>query len=279
MGRISSDKNPSLASDGRVAVVTGSSRGIGLAIARALAAEGCRVMLCARGKAALTRATDTLTHRGYAVQAVVADLATPAGIRRLVTQTLRRFERIDLWVNNVGGPLYRRPLSEIDDAAWRRTLEVNFFSAVRACRAVVPIMRRQKGGRIINIASTAGLDVEVRFPDYGVAKAALIAFGRALAQELAADGILVNTVCPGAVWTSSWDREAAKNARRTGQSVQEARDALRAAVASRIPTGRMGTPEEVAGLVAFLAGSASSWTTGAVFRIDGGWSNGPPPGS
>jgi len=204
------------------------------------------------------------------VQAVVADLTTPAGTRRLVTETLRRFGRIDLWVNNVGGPLHQRPLSQIDDAAWHRTFAVNFFSAVRACRAVAPIMRRQKGGRIIHIASTAGLDGEMRFPDYGVAKAALIAFGRMLAQEMAADGILVNTICPGAVWTSSWDREVAKRAVRTGQSIHAVRNALRAATASRIPMGRMGTPEEIAKMVAFLAGPASSWTTGAVFRIDGG---------
>ena len=270
MRRISPVEKTSLTRDGRVAVVTGSSRGIGLAIARALAAEGCRVVLCARGKAGLARAAADLTRKGYTVQAVVSDLTTPAGARRLVTQTLRRFGRIDLWVNNVGGPLHRKPLSEIDDAAWRRTLEINLFSAVRACRAVAPIMRQQKGGRIINIASTAGLDGGVRFPDYGVAKAALIAFGRALAQELATERILVNTICPGAVWTSSWDREAAKSAARTGQSIQAARDALRASVASHIPTGRMGEPEEIAGAVVFLAGPASSWTTGAVFRIDGG---------
>jgi len=270
MRRISPVKETPWALDGRVAVVTGASRGIGLAIAQVLATEGCRVVLCARGKSGLTRAAADLTRKGYAVHVVVADLTTPAGTRRLVTETLNRFGRIDLWVNNVGGPLYRRPLSQIDDTAWHRTMEVNFFSAVRACRAVAPIMRQQKGGRIVNIASTAGLDGEPRFPDYGVAKAALIAFGRALAQEMAAERILVNTICPGAVWTSSWDREAAKNAARTGQSTQEARDALRAAVASRIPTGRMGRAEEIAGLVAFLAGPASSWTTGAVFRIDGG---------
>ncbi len=270
------DKKPPPASAARVAVVTGSSRGIGLAIAQTLAAEGCRVVLCARGKASLTRAADRLSREGHTVHAVAADLTTPTGLRRLVTTTLRRFGRIDLWVNNVGGPLYRQPLSQINDAAWRLTMEVNLFSAVRACRAVVPIMQQQKCGRIINIASTAGLDGEARFPDYAVAKAALIAFGRALAQELAADGILVNTLCPGAVWTSSWDREAAKNAIRAGQSIQAARDALRAAVASRIPTGRMGTPKEIASAVVFLAGPTSSWTTGAVFRIDGGGSSGTP---
>ena len=270
MRRISSERKTPVAANGRVAVVTGASRGIGLAIAQVLAAEGCRVVLCARGKTALERATSTLARKGCTVFAVTADVTTAAGTRHLVAQTLRRFERIDIWVNNVGGPLYRKPLPEIDAAAWRRTLDLNFFSAVRACHAVTPIMRRQKGGRIINIASTAGLDGEARFPDYGVAKAALIAFGQALAQALAPEGILVNTVCPGSVWTSSWDREAARNAAKTGQSLQATRTALRAAVAARTPTGRMGTPEEIACAVAFLASNASAWTTGAVFRIDGG---------
>ncbi len=254
----------------RVAVVTGASRGIGLAIARRLASEGCRVVLCARGKTALARAAKIIRHDGGVAHIVSADLTRPASARRLMAEAARHLGRIDILINNVGGLLHDRPFMELSDAHWTRTLNLNLMSAVRACRAVIPHMRKQGGGHIVQIASTAGMRMEARYPDYRIAKAGLIALGEALARDLASDGIRVNTVCPGAVWTSSWEREARQKARRTGVPDEAMARKLRLDVASRIPLARMGMPEDVARVVAFLVAPETTWTTGATFRIDGG---------
>ncbi len=252
----------------RVAVVTGGSRGIGLAIAEALAEEGCHLVLSARGKGGLDRVAARLKRGGASVVTFPADLTQPDAARRLTTQTVRHFGQIDVWVNNVGGLLHDRPFTKLTAADWEKTLDLNLLSAVHACRAVIPVMQRQKSGRIIQIASTAGLDVATQYPDYAVAKAGLIALGQALSVELAADGIAVNTVCPGPVWTSSWDKEA-KRLAGDGESDESARR-IRAAVSAQIPWGRMGEPREVARVVAFLASPQTSWLTGAVIRVDGG---------
>ncbi len=278
-------QNPSLQPhpllEDRVAIVTGSSRGIGLAIAQALSAEGCSVVLCARGETALSRAEGCITHAGGVAFSVCADLTHPTAARQVVARTLRRFGRIDILVNNAGGlsgvdqnrsqnrPL-DRPFLKLTDADWRKTLELNLMTAVRACRAVIPEMQKQRTGRIINIASTAGIDKGAKYPDYRIAKSGLIALGAALSAELAPDGIGVNTVCPGPVWTPSWEREARMKAKREGVPVEGMTQAIQAGVASTIPMGRMGHVDEVARLVAFLASPQTTWMTGAVIRIDGG---------
>ncbi len=256
--------------EGRVAIVTGGSQGIGLATASALAAAGCAVTLSARHEAALSRAKDRIARAGGTVLAIPADLTQPAAVRRVVARTLQHFGRVDILVNNVGGLCRDRPFLKLRDADWWATLELNLMTTVRVCRAVIPHMQKQRAGHIINIASTAGLDQGAAYPDYRASKAALIALGQALSVALAADGILVNTLCPGPVWTASWTREARMKARKTGKSIEEMAHALRAGVASTIPLGRMGHVDDVARLVAFLASPNTTWMTGSVIRMDGG---------
>jgi 3-oxoacyl-[acyl-carrier protein] reductase len=256
----------------RVAIITGGSRGIGFAIAQALSAEGCGVVLCARDGRALARAEVQIVRAAGEVLSISSDLTQPAAAKRVVARTLRHFGRVDILVNNVGGLCHPpdRTFLELTDRDWHDTFDLNLMTAVRACRAVIPPMRTQRSGWIINIASTAGLDGATQYPDYRIAKAGLIALGRVLATDLAPDGIRVNTVCPGPVWTPSWEREAARKAKFAGVPVDDMARAIQSGVAATIPLGRMGRVEDVARLVAFLVSPKSTWMTGAVLCVDGG---------
>ena len=254
---------------GKVAVITGGSKGIGRATALALAAEGAEIALAARGKEALARAAAEVEQCGARSLAIPVDLTRADGPRQLVQKTLKRFGRIDILVNNLGGPLHFKNFLDLTDTQWRATLELDLMVAVRICREAIPRMRRQGGGRIINIASMSGIEMEEKFPDYRVAKAAMIALGKYLSVEFAKDRIIVNTVCPGAVWTPSWEYEAEALARQSGQSASEIEKKLKRETDAAIPLG-IGSPDEVARLVAFLASPNVTWITGSTVRIDGG---------
>ena len=259
---------------GKVAVITGGSKGIGKAIALALAAEGAEIALCARGKEALLQAAGEVEKRGARSLAIPADLTKPDGPRRLVEKTIKRFGRIDLLINNLGGPLHFKGFLELTDKEWQATLALDLMVAARTCREVIPLMQRQGGGRIINIGSTSGIEMDEKFPDYRVAKAGLIALGKYLSVEFAKDRIIVNTVCPGAVWTPSWEYEASVLARQSGKSAKEIQKKLKQETGAAIPLG-IGSPEEVARLVTFLASPNVTWITGSTLRIDGGAAKSP----
>lgn len=254
---------------GKAAVITGGSKGIGKAIALALAAEGAEIALSARGKAELSRTATEVEKRGVGSLAIPVDLTKPDGPRRLIEKTIKRFGRIDLLINNLGGPLHFKRFLELTDKEWQATLELDLMVAARMCREVIPLMQRQGGGRIVNIASTSGMEMEEKFPDYRVAKAALIALGKYLSVEFAKDKIVINTVCPGEVWTPSWEYEASILARQSGKSPEEIQKKLKQETGAAIPLG-MGSPEEVARLVTFLASPNLTWMTGSTVRIDGG---------
>lgn len=253
----------------KVSIVTGSSKGIGKAVARSLASEGSQVVLSARNEQELTRAADEIARHGPRPLAIPADLTVAADAARLIRETVARFGRIDVLVNNLGGPLHFVPFLELSDDDWRAELELDLLSAVRTSREAIPHMQRQGGGRIINIASMSGIEMEEKFPDYRVSKAALIALGKYLSVELAPSKIVVNTVCPGAVWTPSWDFEAAVLAERNQMSKEALAQKLKEETDKAIPLG-IGEPDEVARLVTFLASPNLTWMTGSTIRIDGG---------
>jgi 3-oxoacyl-[acyl-carrier protein] reductase len=245
----------------KVAIVTGSSRGLGRASARALAAEGCRITLSARGADALRAAADEL---GRAIQhpdrvlAVAADVSTPAGVKAVVGQTLERFGRIDVLVNNVGkaggGDLLDTP-----DEEWRSAIDQTLFPAIRMSREVVPHMRRD-GGVIIMIASIYGREAGGRMT-YNAVKAAEISLAKALSRQLAPDNIRVNSVAPGSILFeggSWWKRQ------------QEDPQGIAEFVRRELPFGRFGKPEEIGAVVAFLASPQASWISGACIPVDGG---------
>ena len=245
----------------KVAIVTGSSRGLGRASAQALAAEGCRVTLCARGADALRAAADDLgrtIQKPDRVLAVTADVSTPDGVKAVVSQTLARFGRIDVLVNNVGkaggGDLLDTP-----DEEWRSAIDQTLFPAIRMSREVVPHMR-SNGGVIIMIASIYGRESGGRMT-YNAVKAAEISLAKALSRQLAGDNIRVNSVAPGSILFeggSWWKRQ------------QEDPDGIAEFIRRELPFGRFGTPDEIGAVVAFLASPLASWISGACIPVDGG---------
>jgi len=240
--------------EGRVAIVTGGSRGIGRAVAQCLAEDGASVVVSGLDATRLEAATKELEGFGAPVLGVVADVARREDVERLVDQTKERFARIDVLVNNAG--ITRDALLvRMKDEDWDRVLDVNLRGAFLMMRAVAKIMMRQKGGRIINIASAAGAMGNPGQANYSAAKAGLIGLTKAAARELSRWSILVNAVAPGLIET---DMAAAIPA--------EAREALLA----RIPLGRIGSGREVAEVVRFLAGEGATYITGQVLHVNGG---------
>ena len=244
----------------RVAIVTGSSRGLGLASARALAAEGARVVLCARGAEALAQAVAALGG-GDRLRTVVADVSTPEGAERVVTDAVGAFGRVDVLVNNVG-KAGGAGVADTPDDEWQSAIDQTLFPAIRMSRLVVPHMRRQGGGVILMIASIWGRESGGRMT-YNVVKAAEISLAKAMAQQLAKDNIRVNSIAPGSIafeGGSWWKRQ------------QEDPAGMAEFVAREIPMGRFGRPEEVGDVVAFLASGRATWVTGASVTVDGGQS-------
>ena len=239
---------------GRVALVTGGSRGIGAAIARELAAEGCRVAICARSAETLEATAATIRATGAEVLPLVADLTAPDEAGRVVAATIEGFGALDILVNNLGGG----KAGDTDDA-WTFTIDVNLGVAVRASRAALPQMREQGRGVILIISSVSGWQVGGAAA-YNAAKAAEIMYARSLAKEVGAAGIRVNAVSPGSIMFpgGGWERRQERDPETIADFI--ARD---------MPLGRFGTPEEIANVVTFLASDRASLVTGANIAVDG----------
>jgi 3-oxoacyl-[acyl-carrier protein] reductase len=245
---------------GKVAIVTGSSRGLGLASAAALLQEGCLVTICARGEARLAEATAELRRIGGndRILAVAGDLSLPDAMERLVERTVETFGGLDILVNNMG--LARgATIVDTSDAEWQEALDQTLFPAIRASRLAVPHMRQRGGGAIVMIASIWGRESGGRMT-YNAVKAAEISLGKSLAQQLARDSIRVNSVAPGSILFpgGSWDKRQ-----------REDPAGIADFLARELPFGRFGRPEEVGTVVAFLASPRASWLSGASVPVDG----------
>lgn len=250
---------------GRTALVCGGSRGIGFATADLLVQEGARVTICGRDAASLDRARARLAGKGGEVDTVAADLATAGGIDTVVAQVTRGYDRLDVLVTNTGGPP-TSPALGAEWGAWIEAVELLLRSAVELTRAFVPGMRARRWGRVVGITSMA---VKQPVPSLVLSnsiRAAVTGYFRTLADEVAADGVTVNTVLPGYTETERLVALAEATGKRTGESVDEAYDQWRKVT----PAGRLGRPEELAAMIVFLASDHAGFVTGQAICVDGG---------
>jgi 3-oxoacyl-[acyl-carrier protein] reductase len=242
----------------KVAIVTGSSRGIGRSIAMGLADEGCKLVICARGEEALQETAKEIQEKGEDVVAVAADVVKEEGATRVVDHAMKSFERIDILVNNVGRSEWKSFMEHTDED-WHSIIDINLFAAIRMSRLVVSGMEEQGSGSIVMISSIWGRELGGH-SSYNTTKAALIGLSKNLAKELAPKGIRVNTVAPGSILFSGggWDRRQKEDPEGMARFVKQ-----------NMPLGRFGKPEEVANVVVFLASERASLMTGTCINVDG----------
>jgi NAD(P)-dependent dehydrogenase (short-subunit alcohol dehydrogenase family) len=243
---------------GKVAIITGGSRGIGQAIATRFAEAGAKVVISSRKQEGLDPVADSIQAAGGAVMAIAAHNGSKEALQTLVAKTVETYGTVDILVNNAATNPHFGTLLEAEDSMWQKTLEVNLMGNVWLTQGVVSIMRQHKhGGKIINVASVNGIRPGRMQGIYSITKAGVISLTQTLAMELAEDNIQVNAIAPGLVKTqfarAIWSNEA-----------------LMEGVIARTPAHRMGEPDDIAGMALFLASPASSFATGQVFVIDGG---------
>jgi 3-oxoacyl-[acyl-carrier protein] reductase len=235
----------------KVCVVTGSTAGIGLAVAAQLQAEGAKVVTSGRRS------------EGIGDLHVAADLARPGEPQRMIEAALEQFARVDCLVNNVGWAEMHR-FDELTEELWEKSWQLNLMSAVRATQAVLPGMRERGAGAIVNVSSTAAKRPSTGMPEYSVTKAAMLSLSRLVADLYAKDGIRCNAITPGPTATDAWLGEGGL------ADQQGARDEILAKAAAGRPIGRLAEPDEIAAVIVFLCSDRASYVTGAAWSADGG---------
>jgi len=250
----------------KVAIVGGASKGLGRACAEVLAEEGAKVTVCSRSQAELDGAAQAIRDaRGTDVLAFAGDLDKPDTIRALIAATVERFGCLDILVNNSGGPPLAKALSATEEQ-WATAVERSLLFFARMSREAIPHMKRQGGGRIINILASTVYQAIPNLVLSGATRMGVVAFAKSLADEVGRDGILVNNLCPGSILTDRMLANVTARAKELGISLQ---DGL-AQRAAETAVGRLGDPRELAYLAAFLASGKSSYITGTTILVDGG---------
>ena len=253
---------PAIHLEGKVAVVTGASRGIGEAIARMFASAGARVVLAARKAQGLSQVAESIASAGGEAFARTCHTGRPEECEALVAAAVERYGKVDVLVNNAATNPYFGPMLETEWGAWEKTFEVNVKGYFAMCRAVARhLVEREAKGSLVQVASVAGLTSAPLQGVYGMTKAAVLSMTRTLAVELGSAGIRVNAIAPGLVETRF-------------ASALTSNDEIRNQVVSRTPVGRVGLPQDVASAALYLASDASAFVTGATLVVDGGWTIG-----
>jgi NAD(P)-dependent dehydrogenase (short-subunit alcohol dehydrogenase family) len=252
--------NPSTAQfdlTGKVAIITGASKGIGERMARGLAEFGAKVIVSSRKQESVDIVADVISKEGYEAKGIACHVGDEDQLRNLVDRTVELYGGVDILINNAATNPTFGPIAEADNAVFDKIMEVNVRAPFQLCNMVYPIMKERGGGSIINIASVEGLKPSFGLGLYSVSKAALIMLTKNQAKEWGNDGIRVNAICPGLVKTkfssAIWQNDHILNQ-----------------VEKHLPAGRMAMPDEMMGIAVFLASSASSYCTGSVFTADGG---------
>ena len=255
--------------NGRACAVTGASRGIGREVARQLCGEGAHVLLIARSAGDLERAVDECARAGGDAAGLEFDVTDPGAGERIVAAAEERFGALDVLINNAGTARWR-DMDDVPDEDWQAAWELNVMAPLCAMRAVIPPMVRRGWGRVVNVASTAGKRPSANMAEYSVAKAAELSLSRLFADRHAADGVLVNAVCPGPTKSEMWMAEGGlldQSQELAGHGTRE--EALEAAGSKR-PIGRLAEVEEVAAAIVFLCSERASYVAGAAWSVDGG---------
>ena len=254
----------------KVAVVTGGSKGIGKAAAVALAGEGCRVAISARGEKKLQRTAEEIRQAGGEVLPLAGDMTSVRDIEKFVNSVVERWQTVHILVNNVGSVGNAGSFEEVSDEDWMNLFELNVLSAIRLIRLVLPYMKEQQWGRIINISSESGIQPDPFMPHYNVTKAALINLTKSLSKAYGQDKILVNTVSPAFIRTPLVESMMVEEGKKQGVSTEEVFQQFLAQNRPHIVLKRPGLSEEVAAAVVFLASERASFVTGSNYRVDGG---------
>jgi len=251
---------------GKVALVAGASQGMGRASALGFAREGAKGAICARGEAALNDAAAMIRKQtGGDVLALVADMSKPEDIKKFVNQSAEHFGRLDIIINNAGGPPPGEFMKFTDDD-WQNAYNLSFMSTMRMTREAVPHMRKVGGGRVINITSYSVKEPITGLVLSNAVRSAVIGLAKTLSRELARDNILINNICPGRIDTERAQKLNKARADRLKRPVEE----INKEMAAEVPLGRYGTAEETADVIVFLGSERASYVTGTTIQIDGG---------
>jgi len=245
--------------DGKVALITGASKGIGAAMARGLAESGARVVLSSRKQAAVAALAEEFCADGLEATGIAANMGNCDDIHSLVEQVVQQYGGVDIIINNAAANPVYGPLQNTDSGAFDKIIDVNLKGPFELCKTAYPILRQRGGGSIIHISSIGGLRPETGIGIYSVSKAAIINLTRAMAQDWGADNIRVNAICPGLIKTrfseALWQDQATYEH-----------------FVNQIPLGRIGEPDDLAGLAVYLASDASAYCSGGIYMVDGGYS-------
>lgn len=245
--------------DGKIALITGASKGIGEAMARGLAEFGARVVVSSRKQEAVDAVAGAFRADGLEATGIAANIGKVGEIHTLVDNTVEAYGGLDIIINNAAANPVFGPIQETEERAFDKIIDVNLKGPFELCKKAHPILKRRGGGVIINIASIGGITPEAGIGIYSVSKAAINNLTKAMAQDWGADNIRVNAICPGLIKTkfseALWDNEA-----------------IMKRFLNRIPLKRVGNPDDIAGLAVFLASDAAAYCTGGVYMLDGGYS-------
>lgn len=244
--------------DGKVALVTGASKGIGEAMARGLAEFGARVVISSRKQDAVDEVAENFRAEGLEATGIAANMGNVDDIHALVEQTIEIYGGVDIIINNAAANPVFGPLQNTEERAFDKIIEVNLKGPFELCKKAYPVLKQRGGGSIIHLSSIGGLTPEQGIGIYSVSKAAIISLTRAMAQDWGRDNIRVNAICPGLIQT------------RFSEALWSD-DAIRQRFEQRIPLGRIGNPDDLAGLAVFLASAASAYCSGGIYLADGGY--------